>query len=89
MISRQANRYPTHGVSISRAICDGPGRSPSRPASTGARGSSFAQDFNLEHSRSGAASATRVLSAQASSSQTTQRSTPKSADASPNCIYLG
>jgi hypothetical protein len=89
MNARPANRYAQHSSSP-MAMSEGPGRSSARPASTSASGPSFAQDFNLEHSRSGAASSNRAVSAQASSSQTTQRRTRNAHDsASPNCIYLG
>ncbi len=89
MNSRQANRHPAHRSSNSNAMSDGPSRSPARPASPSASRSSFAQDFNLEHSDSAACTAPAV-SAQPGSSQTGAQSARKFHDsASPNCIYLG
>jgi len=59
-------------------MSDGPGLCSTRPAA--ARFSSFAQDFNLEHS-----GATRAVSAQSAPG----RNNPHQDSPSPNCIYLG
>lgn len=81
MNARPASRFNHHSsstmASTPMTMSDGPGRSSVRPAA--ARSSSFAQDFNHEHS--GAAGSVSAKPASAA---------PRPKDsAAPSCIYLG
>jgi hypothetical protein len=77
MNARPANRLNHHSAST-MAMSDGPGRCSALPAA--ARSSSFAQDFNHEHS-----GAARSVSAKPA----VARDNLHRDSASPNCIYLG
>jgi len=69
---------------------DGMGFSRTKSQSIGEGNRSFAQDFNMEHSRSGAATGVKNISAGSAAAESgTSRSASADPMNSPSCVYLG
>jgi hypothetical protein len=90
MNHRSVNRRTNQNSHRQVGEPDGMGFSRTKPESAGEGNRSFAQDFNMEHSRSGGTLAARNISA---SSDKAESGKSRSAYAdpmnSPSCVYLG
>jgi len=90
MNHRSVNRRTDRSSHRQAGEPEGTGFSRTKTESAGEGNRSFAQDFNMEHSRSGAAVTVRKISA---GSETAESRTSRKGHAEPmnslSCVYLG